>query len=188
MKSSNSSVFELLESPLCFDKAQFENLWLMKPTREQHCILFGQAVVVPRNYEVYGEQYRFAGQENIAIPVPDILAPFLAYGNSVLLNWYEDGSKYIGYHSDNENGLIGPVYAFSYGVARNFKFKNKKSGEIDTVVLKNNSLLVMKENTQRTHKHSLPVMKKVTQRRISVTVRTIKNVSLNKKNKRTRET
>ena len=53
MKSSNSSVFELLESPLCFDKAQFENLWLMKPTREQHCILFGQAVVVPRNYEVY---------------------------------------------------------------------------------------------------------------------------------------
>lgn len=169
-----SSVYELCESPICLNEAQFDVLWAMKPLDAQQCVIYGKTIDVPRSYKVYGVQYRFSGQENESVPVPAELESFLEYGNSILVNWYEDGSKYIGYHSDDERGLSGCVYGFSYGVRRRFKFKNKKSGEIDTLMLDNNSLLIMKENCQKTHKHSLPVMK-IGGRRISVTVRTILN-------------
>ena len=168
-----SSHFELRESPICLGEDQFEALWAMKPLEAQQCVIFGKTIDVPRNYKVYGEQYRFSGQENVPVEVPLELGEFLAFGNSVLVNWYEDGSKYIGYHSDDERGLSGCVYAFSYGVCRRFKFKNKETDEVDTLMLENNSLLVMSETCQKTHKHSLPVMKKITGRRISITVRTL---------------
>ena len=167
------SIFELQESPIKFNEEQFELLWLMKPMESQQCVIFGKTIDVPRKYAVYGAQYAFAGQKNDPVDVPPILEPFLAFGNSILLNWYEDGTKYIGYHSDDERGLSGCVYGFSYGASRRFKFKNKKTGEVETIVLENNSVLTMKENTQKTHKHSLPVMKNVLERRISVTVRSI---------------
>ena len=91
-------------------------------------------------------------------------------GDDLNYSYNEDGSKYIGYHIDDEGGLDGCVYAFSYGVSRRFKFKNKATGVVDTVMLDNNSLLVMGENCQKTHKHSLPIMKKIKERRISVSV------------------
>jgi hypothetical protein len=174
MSININDVFELCEAPVTFNEEQFELLWHMKPMESQQCKIFGKTIDVPRKYAVYGAQYSFGGQENSPVEVPLILEPFLEFGNSILLNWYEDGSKYIGYHSDDERGLKGCVYGFSYGASRKFKFQNKKTKEVDTIVLENNSLVIMKENTQKTHKHSLPVMKNVSERRISVTVRTIK--------------
>lgn len=169
-----SSIYELRESPLKMDEEEFNELWSMKPIEAQQCIIFGKSIDVPRSYAVYGVQYRFAGQENAPVEVPPILEKYLEYGNSVLVNWYEDGSKYIGYHSDNENGLSGCIFAFSYGEKRRFKFMEKATKNVETIMLENNSLLIMKENTQKTHKHSLPVMKKA-DKRISITVRTIQH-------------
>lgn len=168
-----SAPFELIASPVRFDDEQFDMMWAMKPIEAQQCVVFGKTIDTPRNYKVYGAQYRFSGQENEPVAVPAGLDAFLAYGNSILVNWYEDGTKYIGYHSDDERGLNGRVYAFSYGVSRRFKFKNKETNAVDTIMLDNNSLLVMGETCQKTHKHSLPIMKKIKQRRISITVRTI---------------
>ena len=154
------------------NEEQFEALWAKKPVESQYCIIFGKTIEVPRNYAIFGENYKFAGQENGSSPVPDELCEYLAYGNSILINWYENGEKYIGYHSDNEKGLSKCVYGFSYGAERKFKFMEKATKEVTTLMLPNNSLLIMKDNTQKLYKHSLPVMKRVG-RRISITVRTL---------------
>ena len=170
--TDKSNVFELIDSPIKMNEEQFEALWAKKPVDSQYCIIFGKTIEVPRNYAIFGENYKFAGQENGSSPVPDELREYLAYGNSILINWYENGEKYIGYHSDNEKGLSKCVYGFSYGAERKFKFMEKATKEVTTLMLPNNSLLIMKDNTQKLYKHSLPVMKRVG-RRISITVRTL---------------
>ena len=106
--------------------------------------------------------------------MPHILQPFLAYGNSILVNYYKDGEDYIGFHSDDEKALVANqrIHCFSYGAERKFKFKHKQTEEVIDLMLPNNSYLIMKEQTQKNWKHALPVMKKVNNRRISVTVRT----------------
>lgn len=172
--ANNNDVYELNESPIKMDETQFEALWGLKPVDAQYCVIFGKTIEVPRNYAIYGVNYKFAGQENGANPVPDELHEYLAFGNSILVNWYENGDKYIGYHSDDERGMSGCVYGFSYGAERRFKFMEKATKKVTTLMLANNSLLTMKENTQKNYKHSLPVMKNVG-RRISVTVRTLAN-------------
>lgn len=172
MSNSMVNVYELLESPIKMNEEMFERVWEMKPSEAQYCKMFGKTIEVPRNYAIYGVNYKFAGQENGSIEVPDELKDYLAFGNSILVNWYDNGDKYIGYHSDDERGLSGCVYGFSYGSERRFKFMEKASKEVTTLMLPNNSMLIMKEDTQRLYKHSLPVMKKVG-RRISVTVRTL---------------
>jgi alkylated DNA repair dioxygenase AlkB len=169
---NKKDVFELIESPIKMNEAQFEALWGRKPVEAQYCSMYGKTIEVPRNYEIYGVNYKFAGQENGANEVPEELQEYLAFGNSILVNWYENGDKYIGYHSDDERGLSGCIYGFSYGAERRFKFMEKATKEVTTLMLPNNSLVIMKENTQKLYKHSLPVMKKVG-RRISITVRTL---------------
>ena len=167
-RSTNSPPIECV-----FNEDQFEQIWDMRPSEDQFCKMFGKTIIVPRKYAVYGISYDFGGVKNQGIEVPEILTPFLQFGNSILVNYYDDGKQYIGFHSDNEKGLVGCVYTFSYGVARKFKFKNKKTKEVTDVILENNSMLIMKENTQRDYKHALPASKKIKDRRISITVRTI---------------
>ena len=169
---NKKDIFELIESPIKMNEDQFEALWARKPVEAQYCSMFGKTIEVPRNYAIYGANYKFAGQQNGADDVPDELREYLAFGNSILVNWYENGDKYIGYHSDDERGISGCIYGFSYGAERRFKFMEKATKEVTTLMLPNNSLLIMKENTQKLYKHSLPVMKKVG-RRISITVRTL---------------
>jgi len=166
----DNEIYTLKKSPI---EINFDEIWQMRPTVPQQCKMFGKTIDVPRNYALYGVSYAFAGQRNMSNEVLPCLEPFLQYGNSILINWYEDGTKYIGYHSDDEKGLVGEVFGFSYGAERKFKFQHKKTKEVHDLVLENNSLIIMKEHTQANYKHSLPAMKKIMEPRISITVRTI---------------
>jgi alkylated DNA repair dioxygenase AlkB len=150
----------------------FEEIWRMRPEGDQYARIFGKNIKVPRKYAVYGAQYDFSGQKNKPNPVPLNLKDFLKYGNSILINWYEDGNDYIGYHSDDEKGIVGDTYVFSFGATRNFKFQNKMTKVITTVKLEDGGLLIMNPDCQKHYKHSLPKMKDVG-RRISITVRTM---------------
>ena len=161
----DNEIFQLTNAPdeCAFNEEQFEQLWAMRPVEEQVCKMFGKTIVVPRKYALYGSSYNFAGVKNQGVEeVPEILQPFLQFGNSILVNYYDNGNNYI-----------GCVYGFSYGAARKFKFQNKKTNDVTDVTLESNSMLIMKENTQRDYKHALPASKKIKDRRISVTVRTI---------------
>ncbi|KAG8776519.1 hypothetical protein FRC12_000863 [Ceratobasidium sp. 428] len=103
--------------------------------------------------------------------------------NHVMLNRYEDGSVYIGKHSDTkENKVIASV---SLGAVRTFIMtpkataKNKASASAKAAVkrwdMANGSLFVMQGNTQENWKHEIPKQPSITQGRISLTFRQLIN-------------
>ena len=83
---NKKDIFELIESPIKMNEDQFEALWRRKPVEAQYCSMFGKTIEVPRNYAIYGANYKFAGQQNGADDVPDELREYLAFGNSILVN------------------------------------------------------------------------------------------------------
>ncbi len=97
--------------------------------------------------------------------------------NICLVNSYETGKNYIGWHSDNEEkGSKYLIASISLGAERKFSFlhKNKESGsESERVVkkLENGSLLVMKHPCQDNYLHSLLQEKKIKSKRINLTFR-----------------
>ncbi len=95
--------------------------------------------------------------------------------NSCLLNLYHDGSEGMAYHSDGEKDLKknGVIASLSFGAERKFSFKHKSTHEKIELVLKNGSLLVMKDETQTFWKHRLPPTTRVSAPRINLTFRTV---------------
>lgn len=97
--------------------------------------------------------------------------------NFCLLNYYEDGSKNIGMHSDYVDSLDVPIIAsVSFGAERFFDIKHRNDKTIDKkrVVLENGSLIVMNGDTQKYYKHGVPVQKTVKNGRINLTFRIVK--------------
>ena len=51
--------------------------------------------------------------------------------NGILINFYEDGTKYISKHSDDEKNLDhSGVVSVSYGEIRKFRIRDKKTNKI----------------------------------------------------------
>ena len=169
---------------------QFMKLWSLRPTEEQMCIIFGKNIEIPRRNKTFGVNYKFKGSiqsvepleplNDLMIDIRDkIITHFNAnldiegVPNSCLVNWYENGDEYIGYHSDDERVLVEgkPIYIVSLGEERMFKMKSKEDNSVVDFVLENGSLFVMTGTTQKTHKHSIPKTKKVKDIRISLTFR-----------------
>ncbi|XP_071713871.1 DNA oxidative demethylase ALKBH2-like [Rutidosis leptorrhynchoides] len=119
--------------------------------------------------------------------------------NSLLLNRYNSGNDYVGWHADDEK-VYGPkpdIASISFGCERDFflkkKEKNSKKSQAEDKVegepqskrakinceeqysfnLKHGSLLMMRGNTQRDWLHSVPKRAKATSTRINLTFRLI---------------
>ena len=96
--------------------------------------------------------------------------------NSVLLNYYRSGNDSVSWHSDDEDELgdkpiIGSV---SFGGTRKFRLRNKINKKlIHNIDLKNGSLLIMRELTQKYWEHEIPKTKKPVEERINLTFRLI---------------
>lgn len=103
---------------------QAETCWQSETIR-----LFGRPVSVPRQVAWFGDPgicYRYSGIDHEAEgwttatrQLRDWLAdryqmPF----NFVLLNHYRDGQDYMGWHADDERGLLGDVCSISLGATR----------------------------------------------------------------------
>ena len=95
--------------------------------------------------------------------------------NSLLLNLYRDGSDSIGYHADDEPELgVNPIIAsLSFGTARPFHLKHKKTREKQTFALAHGSLLLMGGTCQHHWLHGVPKMKLPVGERINLTFRRI---------------
>lgn len=95
--------------------------------------------------------------------------------NGILVNSYENGSKYISAHSDEETGLDKTrraVAALSYGATRKFRIRDKLTNAIRLDVEATPcSLLVMEGDFQKAFKHEVPKQLKIKDRRISLTFR-----------------
>jgi len=192
LKEGNSFLeyHQNIENSIRFSKSYFESLWNLHPENYGKIKLYGKEINTPRYFQNYGDGiYKFSNITHESEPLPDILKPLLDWTNSneslkyngILVNWYEDGSNYIGLHSDDEKSLIqnSTIYCFSFGEERNFIVQSKAdSKDKKKFILKNNSLIKMGGECQQYYKHSIPKINgqkaKSMGRRISVTIRSFK--------------
>jgi alkylated DNA repair dioxygenase AlkB len=130
-----------------------------------------------------GVTYRYSGVEHQASPWPDYLVPVRrrveeaaqAPFNSLLLNYYRDGSDSIGYHSDDEPelGLNPIVPSISLGGTRRFVLRHVRTREKLTFELTHGSLLLMAGTTQHHWQHAVPKTSAAVGERINLTFRNI---------------
>lgn len=150
--------------------------------------LFGKHYVLERQSAMYSSinaDYFYAGKNHKANNyTKDIISiqkkitqliPSLSF-NSVLFNWYKNGSHKMGWHSDNEKELgVNPIIAsLSLGTERRFDLKHNllKDKKIK-IHLPSGSLIIMGKGIQQNWKHQIPAQKKITEGRINLTFRNL---------------
>ena len=99
--------------------------------------------------------------------------------NFCFVNWYEDDTQYIGYHSDKEAMLdtTQPIISLSiYDDPKNswpFRMRCKETGKTYEQCLGHGDMIVMFGDCQKKYKHSVPKLKSNKGQRINMTFRTI---------------
>jgi len=188
------------------DSSEFEVLWNLHPKEKGKVKIMKREIPTPRWQQSYLRPYWFSGMSHPALPLPEELQVYLDLANSikcqlfpggiatfneVLINWYEDGSMYIGPHADDERELmVGPngetaVWSLtlqdtaSGKKPRTFRLKPKTGGKdrLD-LTLSDRLVVVMGGTCQRTHKHQVPKILGKPQeyaRRINITTRVFKD-------------
>ena len=157
---------------------------------KKEIIIFGKKCKQNRKTCVFsypGLNYRYSGTDNIGedmnkhpilIEVKNKIEKLFDdkyQFNYILGNKYEDGTENIGMHSDDERDLLGPIASISIGSERNFDFKHKYDKTIKKRLnLKNGSLVIMNNPTQKFYKHGVPIQKKIKDCRINLTYRVVK--------------
>ncbi|MFT5576544.1 MAG: alkylated DNA repair dioxygenase AlkB [Bermanella sp.] len=150
--------------------------------------VYGKSHKVPRLTAFYGDEcveYRYSGLNHRALgwhptlrTIKDRIDSVLSTRfNTVLLNWYRDGSDTMGFHADDEvslgkTPLIGSV---SLGASRRFVIKprDNKSKIRREIVLQGGSLLVMAGHFQSEWLHAVPADRALSAGRINLTFRKI---------------
>lgn len=169
-----------LPPELHLDAEAFEQLWSLHPVEKGRVKRCGKEIETPRWQQAYDQAYRFSGMDHEAVPLPAMLQKHLQWANTLpqlkpyggaqfnatLVNWYQDGSHYIGPHSDDEKQMLTKngeslVLSLSFGQERVLRLKPKdktRKGQCEQLDLKmsNNSALLMGGLCQRTHKHQVP--------------------------------
>lgn len=179
--SANFIQYSLL--PINLNNNILNELWDLRPSEANKITMYGKTIDTPRRFKVYGKTYKFNGMTDDADEdIPDLVLPYLniinimdSGYNSVLINWYEDGGEYIGYHSDKTDHLVpnSNIYGISFGSERIMRFKNKIDATTIDFKLEDNSIINMIGGCQSVFQHSIIQTKKVCGRRISLTFRKI---------------
>lgn len=167
------------------DSIAFDEIWKIHPPNYHVLKIHGKEVKTPRWQQAYGKNYRYTGSKNNALPIPQQLQLFLAWGqknvderlNGLLLNWY-DGHKnhYIGAHRDDTRDLYSdsPVVTISLGQERVFRMRPWKQRGFKDLTIRHGDVVVVPWVTNLKWTHEVPHFKKYEGRRISVTLRAYK--------------
>ncbi|KAG7374794.1 DNA-N1-methyladenine dioxygenase [Nitzschia inconspicua] len=94
--------------------------------------------------------------------------------NVCLLNFYQDGTQRIGWHSDREEiGRTTPIASVSLGTTRQFLIRSQSNGMHDraSLMLQHGSLIVMEPECQLQYLHSIAKEPQITEGRINLTFR-----------------
>lgn len=164
----------------------FDRLMQSIEWKNDEAVIYGRKIMTRRKVAWYAEEpfeYTYSKVTKRALRWTDDLLSLKKLAedvtgetyNSCLLNLYHDGSEGMAWHSDAERDLKknGAIGSLSFGAARKFAFKHKKTGETVSRILEHGSALVMKGTTQTHWLHRLPPTTTVTQPRINLTFRTI---------------
>lgn len=165
----------------------FEALWNHHPKEFDVVKMYDRLVKTPRWTQNYLRSYWYTGVMHEAVPLPTDFQPFLDWANAkqpagnvdaynhVLVNWYEDGSHYIGPHSDSEKSIRpnSPILSISLGQERLFRVRDKATKKIVLEhPMKDNTFLVMGGTMQTHYTHEVPKTAKAgVGRRINITLR-----------------
>lgn len=87
--------------------------------------------------------------------------------NAIFINWYKDGTEYIGPHADDEKDLDTDfgIWSLSIGDVRKFKITNKITNQlIKEIELEDGTLIGMFGDFQKEFKHAVPKKKNGSQR------------------------
>lgn len=156
--------------------------------RNDPITMYGKTYPQPRLTAWYGEPgliYTYSNIKMTALPwtpvlfnIKNLLEQTLdTTFNSVLLNYYRNGSDHMSYHADDEKEL-GPnptIASLSFGAARNFQLKHRYDSSEKTFikVLDHGSLLVMKDELQHFWVHKIAKTQKPIGPRLNLTFRKI---------------
>lgn len=182
LEKDRNDVFKLFESSIVYNSDE-----------DSKIKIFGKEHVIPRKQVAFGDKgitYSFSGNTVNALDwntdnelcktirfIRDKVAKRFNFNpNFVLVNRYENGNQYIGYHSDDEKDLIqdAPIVGVSFGAEREILFKNKATGKVKSLLLKHGSAFCMYCPTNANYMHSIPARKGVGGPRISLTFREMK--------------
>lgn len=151
-------------------KEDFDELWKLHPDELGTIKIMGKPIQIPRWQQSYGKSYKFSGMNHKSKEMPKIVKKLMENAgkeyNMALVNWYKDGTHYIGPHSDNEKQIekgtsIYSITFFKHGKgSRIFRLKPKSGGKdrLD-IWMTDGMVLVMGGQCQKTHKHQVPKTK-----------------------------
>lgn len=102
--------------------------------------------------------------------------------NSVNINYYAHNFQHLGWHSDDESLFLADsvptvIVSLSLGHSRSFQVKETSTGNTETVVLHDGSLLTMEGLFQKFCLHRVPPSTDHAGPRMNLTWRTIKQHS-----------
>lgn len=157
--------------------------------RHDEVTLFGKRTITARKVAWYGDcdfAYTYSGTTRTALPWTGELAEIKAgiesiigaRFNSCLVNLYHHGGESMGWHSDDEDTLVGnaTIASLSLGAVRKFVLRHKRDREMKvSLLLEHGSLLTMGGETQRHWSHTLPKSMRVREARINLTFRQMKS-------------
>jgi len=163
---------------------------LLNEINWQHDVvkIFGKEIITKRKVAFLGDEgisYKYSGKTKIAekwlkfiLEIKSTVEQISGEKfNACLLNYYNNGSEAMSWHSDNEKEILkhSAIASVSFGAERKFGFKHNFSKEEISLMLEKGSLLIMKDKTQNYWKHKLYTNAKITEPRINLTFRTIVN-------------
>ena len=174
--------FPVAEADGLFDRLRAQVNW-----QEQHVMIFGKPVLVPRLVAWYGDEgtdYTYSGItvhpqawiDSLLHIKERIDAEAGIEFNSVLCNLYRNGRDSISWHSDSEpalghNPVIGSI---SLGAVRTFHLRYNKDKTLRVKLdLPHGSFLLMRGGTQHSWKHQLPKTARPVGPRINLTFRVV---------------
>lgn len=147
--------------------------------REQFRI-FGRTVDAPRTTAWFGDHslnYRYAGTDHPGNGWPEGLTGLRErvsdharqHFNFVVLNRYQHGGEYMGWHRDDERGAAPRIASLSLGGVRRFRIQSQADKTSTAIDLTSGSLLVFDASLR----HQLARSQRICQPRINLTFRTI---------------
>ena len=181
---TKDSWISITENAVSYTKEDLEDLFSRVPTVHAEVMMGGKSIPIPRFQKLYGSNtYSFSGKTFIPDPdVPELVKKCIAVAqkespkfiwNTSLVNWYLNGSHYIGPHSDDERSLDpgSSIYSFSFGASRIFRISGRNFAYKTDIETSNNQMIVMHGSMQKEFKHEIVKTKKFKGPRFSITLR-----------------
>ena len=172
-----------------FTREAFKFLREKTPWEQPEIVMFGKKhkqSCLSTWHSDAGVNYVYSGVERVAHPMNEFLSEIRrrcevvanSRFNSVLVNFYRDGSAGMGWHSDNEaiNGREPTIASVSLGATRRFDLRHRETKQTVKVDLEDGSLLVMSGLSQQCWVHQIAKTAKPVGPRINLTFRLVQSV------------